>query len=107
MAEGILWRVICTRLNERSRLKYPLQGQEGGEGHSKPVVFIHKHISHDNVHYQSTDCWIPTPEILIHPVNLGEGLRICISNQFSGDVDAPGSRDHTLRTTDLSKGKKV
>lgn len=106
MAEGILWRVI-TRLNERSRLKSLLQAQEGGEGYSKPVVFILKHASHDNVHYQSTDCWIPTPEILIHLVSLGEGLRMCISNQFSGDVDTPGSRDHTLRTTDLSKGKKV
>lgn len=33
-------------------------------------------------------------------VGLGWDLRICISNKFSGDHDAPGPENHTLRTTD-------
>lgn len=42
----------------------------------------------------------PTP-IVLASVSLGRALITCISNKFSGDVDAAG-QDPTLRTTELS-----
>lgn len=37
--------------------------------------------------YPCTHCWVPTHRV---SVSLGRGQRICISNQFSGVVDAAG-----------------
>lgn len=42
----------------------------------------------------------PTP-IVLASVGLGRALITCISNKFSGDVDAAG-QDPTLRATELS-----
>lgn len=44
----------------------------------------------------------PTPRIS-DSVGLGQGSKICISNKFSGDANAIGLGNHTLRNTVLSK----